>query len=166
MIMRQLLLISIILISIVSLSAQSVSLNDLIDLRSKSNFEIDKVLKGKGWKFDTKMVKSTYTKYNWGYTNDKIGVFVFIETTDNNNTVMYKTSNSSCYNEVEKLIQSGSFKHIEKYIGNGMTTNFYERNGYVLEVAKVNGVLTNNQILYVTGYMKKGTYIMLKEFRK
>lgn len=164
--MRQLLIVSIILISIISLSAQSLSLNDLINLRSKSNYEIDKVLKTKGWKFDTKIVKSTYTKHTWNYANSKIGVFVFIETTDNNNTVMLKTSNISCYNELEKLIQSGSFKHIEKYTANGMTTNFYERNGYVVEAAKAYGVLTNNQILYVTGYMKKETYKMLKEFRK
>jgi len=163
--MKQLLIISLILILSINLSAQSISFNDLINLRSKSYNEIDKFLKARGWYFVEKVSRSTYTKYQWNYNKSKIGVFSFIETTDNNNTVTFKTNSNECYNELSKLIKDGEYKHIEQYENNGIVTNFYEYNGFVVEVSKINGVLTNNQTLYTFSYARKKTYIMLKEFR-
>lgn len=164
--MKQLLIISILLLfSLSDVLSQSISFDELTGLISKNNTEIDKVLKGKLWSFNNETIKNTYTKYTWNYNNTPAGIFVFIKTTDNNNTVTYKTSDNKCYNEFMKLINSGSFKLLEKYEISNRIINFYVRDNNVVELEKVSGVLSNNQTLYSIGYMKIETYKMLKEFR-
>jgi len=163
--MKAILIISLLLFSLSDTISQTLSFDELISLRSKNNIEIDKVLTGKSWSFNKEITKNTYKQYTWNYNNSPISVLVFIKTTDNNNTVTYKTSDSGCYNEFIKLINSGSFKLIEKYDIGNRTIFFYARDNYVVELEKILGILSKNQILYSIGYMKIETYKMLKEFR-
>lgn len=163
--MKIFLIISLLLFSLSDGLPQSISFNELVGLKSENYTGIDKVLKSKSWSFDKEIIKKTYTKYTWNYNKTATSIFVFIKTTDNNNTVTYKTSDNKCYNEFVKLINSGSFKLLEKYEISNRVINFYVRANYVVELEKVTGILSNNQTLYSIGYMKIETYNMLKEFR-
>lgn len=163
--MKQLLIISLLLFSVFDTTGQTLSFDELTSLRSKNNTEIDAVLKNKQWSFNNETIKNSYTKYTWNYANTPTSIFVFIKTTDGNNTVTYKTSDNKCFNEFMKLINSGSYKLLEKYEISNRVINFYVRDNFVAEIEKISGVLSNNQILYSIGYMKMETYKMLKEFR-
>jgi len=163
--MKQLLVISLFLFSLSDTIGQTLSFDELTMLRSKNNTEIDVLLKSKQWSFNNETIKNTYTKYTWNYTNPPACILVFIQTTDANNTVTYKTSDNKCYDEFMKLVKSGSFKLLEKYEISNRIINFYLRDNYVVELEKISGVLSNNQTLYSIGYMKLETYKMLKEYR-
>jgi hypothetical protein len=145
--------------------SQSLSFTELKALITLNHESINNELTNNSWVFYKKITKNSFTKYVWDNSSGKVGSIVLMEPDWTDNVIIYKSANSRCYNDAYTEVKNNQYVQIEIYNKNGVATYFYEKAGYVVELSKIQGVLSQNQTLYAVSYMSINAYKSLKKYR-